>query len=498
MKNNEENIDKLIRDQLNDRQFDGPHQDFLDDLNDRLDKRSKDGFFGPWNGVLDILILLLLFIWPFFNTPEGVDSYAHNNSQIDQNTYNDRTEEESDSNPTDHEENNASGSKDPIDYEMNENKEVNSHPNTIGDQEHHLMASNDSATNDESSGSDRPTNATSTSQTGSSSNESKNDQNKYNEQNKSKSKIQKSSDHSKENNKDSQSKPPKVDEPTYQYSPVYASQFNMVETKIRNWDFPSLPISHFDLSTDSSTQSNDDEESSPLAWELQVSSGLVLGRTLGKTSSINEQLLIDQSSLAPSFTFGGRVSMWLNRSVFTTGFDVLQFKEENLFEISSIESYDSVYVTNVDTTVTFDSTNQSFDTTYTYYYDSTTVTDTVNNITPVNQQYSWIQIPFQYGYRFNINKWAIIPRVGGNLALGIRQTNKLYPSAEFDQLNSYPVNSKVLLNLTGSLEVRRSFNNFHIFARGDYQTGLRPVLTGDYFERRYGGFRFNVGIGIQL
>ena len=506
MKNSEENIDKMMRDRNTGRDFGNPPQDFLNDLNERLDKRDRGSFFGPWNGFLDVILILVILLLPLFDTSTLSNANLQNKSvaelqeQVSEEMSNDITEE------------NGQGNLSTIEKER-EKKAIRVKNNSENNSGETLNVLNTSSTSQRlvqrNINSDEPSNSRKNNNSvapDSSVNDEKTEETRTT--NIASEQVSASANNSGESNsaelKDSkglrtnETPENKIEQYQDERSLVYANQYPIIESKIRNWDFPPIVSSNSNFIDEKSTK-NIQEAVSPISWETQLFAGLnfpTLNSSTGQSAST--ALLNQQSGFTASFSIGARLTMWYNNLSVTSGADLLSVKEENMFELSEVETYDSTYVTNVDTTIFYDSVQQTLDTTYTYDYDSITVTDTTINIIPVSQQYSWVQIPLQVGYKFQFNKWAIIPRAGLNLAIGIRQQNKSYPNELFDQLQTYTPAAKVLMNLSGSLEVRRDFNNWHIFARGDYQTGMRPILTGGYFERRYSGFRMNVGIGLTL
>ena len=54
-------------------------------------------------------------------------------------------------------------------------------------------------------------------------------------------------------------------------------------------------------------------------------------------------------------------------------------------------------------------------------YDSTTITTYINDSIFYNaaNKYTWISIPLRFGYRFDMNKFSIIPRVGIDLSFAM-------------------------------------------------------------------------------
>ncbi len=510
MKDSEENIDKMMRDHFSDQSFGTPPQDFLDDLNQRLDQRDRGALFGPWNGLLDGILILLLVLIPIFDTTTLSNanlkqkSTAELQKEVSEKIYNvnelverndsilsstvlkenkelDTTKNKIIQNKSDEAFNDAKTTK----------SSLHSHMRDLTSKDNFNRAKSEESNSLTATTSSKKADSKQTYKTNTNSEQESQSDNNLSQFNSVKLELSKVQDTSK-------NKVNKVESHYYEPSLVYASEYPIIESKIRNWDFPPISSSNSSILTQETDQ-DIKEVLSPISCEAQLFSGLNFPSLTSSTGlSGSNTLLNQQSGFAPSFSIGARLTMWYNNVAVTSGFDLLSIKEDNLFELNEIDSYDSTYVVNIDTTVTFDSVQQAWDTVYTYDYDSITVSDTTLNIIPVSQQYSWVQIPFQVGYKFQFNKWAIIPRAGINIALGIRQQNKSYPNEAFSQLQSYTPAAKVLMNLSGSLEVRRDINNWHIFARGGYQTGMQPILTGDYFERRYSGFRMNIGIGITL
>jgi hypothetical protein len=534
LKDNNHDIDNFLRDHLSEREFDGPPKEFMDDLNKRLDERQSKFLFGPWNGLIDILVIILLISGSIFtqdhSQTESIVSKGNNTStsNIEQGVANTITPDEN-AKTTVGSNQNETPIAEKTGIDKTSSSELFEDASTLNTMQRKIASQaipttqkneNDSYTSNKSGSTNKLSNSN-MSQVDDSTLEGQQSPN-----NKSKATIvsNNSSDrdasieitqdinnpsskqvraaNGKDNNDASEKelKTFEIDKRSDNYVnyPVLASQYKLVEPKIRNWNFPSLPTSSFE-EEDIKTISNTNSLQSSLSFEAQLHSGVSLGRLTNPAgSNPGENILNSQSDLSPTFTLGGRISLWYKNAVFTSGLDLAKIKEDNLFELNEVNSYDSTFILSIDSTLIFDSTNQIVDTIYTYNYDSVTVTDTTVIMTPVNQQYTWLQIPLQFGYKFNFNKWAIIPRVGANLAIGINSTTKKYPDASFNSLENYPTQTKILFNLTGSLEFRRSFGKMHAFVRGDYQSGMRPVITGDYFERRYGAMRINLGVGIKL
>lgn len=534
MKDNNQDIDNFIRDRLTERKFDGPPKDFMDDINKRLDDRQTKFLLGPWNGLIDILLIILLISGSIFTSEhsqkERIVEKGNNTAvpSFEQDLAKTNTTDASSITSVEANQNEAK-SVDNKSSDRNATNDINENVNTINSNQLKRVNQVNASTQENVNDSNGSYNSGSTSifsnsntrqvddstiedqQSPKNTSEATTDSNISSDKDKSSetteglntlSNKQRKTAKETSNNEVSEKELKTVENDPqsdiYANYPVLASQFDLVEPKIRNWNFPSLPTFAVE-EKDNQIISNTNSINSSMSFEVQLHSGLSFGRLTNPSgSNPEENILNNQSSLTPTFTLGGRISLWYKDAIFTSGLDIVQIKEDNLFELNEVNSYDSTFVLSIDSTLIFDSTNQVVDTIYTYNYDSVTVTDTTVFITPVNQHYTWLQLPLQFGYKFNFNKWAVIPRVGANLAIGINSSPKLYPDASFNSLENYPTQTKVLLNLNGSLEVRRSFGKMHAFVRGDYQSGMSPVITGDYFERRYGALRINFGVGIKL
>jgi hypothetical protein len=288
------------------------------------------------------------------------------------------------------------------------------------------------------------------------------------------------------------------------YSAIYAPEFNEVDKKIKTSDFPEFPSRWNELVADKSIESNEkapkkeEDTGDKRMFEIQLQGGATKWnyKTLGTNDNYVSQIDDSGTSLwTPNFGLGLNANF--NNISVGTGINYTKFKTENAFEFSEINTYDSTYIGGYNENVTYDSLGNPVDTTYIPYYDSTTVTDTTYNITQITNEYEWIQIPLHIGYRFNLNKWAIIPRLGVNIGVGIRKSSGQYPNEAYTNLQTIdPV--KWNLNLHTSLEVRRDFGYWHAFGKFNYQRNLTPTIDNALFERKFNGIGFNFGIGYSF
>lgn len=285
------------------------------------------------------------------------------------------------------------------------------------------------------------------------------------------------------------------------YSAIYAPEFEEVVRIIEANDFQTFSIRWSDTAADDSNDTSDKstkKEEDKRMFEIQLHGGATQwsNNTFGTNSAYVDQL---DAAGTPKWTpnFGLALNANFNNISIGTGIDYANFKTLNLFEFSEVNTYDSTYIAGYNETITYDSLGNPVDTTSTAYYDSTTVTDTTFSTNQITNQYEWIQIPLHIGYRFSLNKWAIIPRVGMNIGIGIRQSSGQYPTETYDDLQTLSA-VKWNLNLLASLEFQRTFGNWHAFGKLNYQRNLTPTISNALFERKFNGVGFNFGVGYSF
>lgn len=150
---------------------------------------------------------------------------------------------------------------------------------------------------------------------------------------------------------------------------------------------------------------------------------------------------------------------------------------------------DSIYNQNTQTW-TVDSIPQ-FDTTTT----TEIITDTIlyNNI----NKYTWISIPLRFGYRFDIKKFSIIPRVGIDLSFVMGSNIGTY-AEQYNQGLVQKSPSQFVLSYALQLEIRRNFERWHVFVNPYFRSNVTPVISSAIQTRRYNSWGINAGIGFKL
>lgn len=527
MSEENKHIDKLFKDKLGERSFDGPPADFIKDLNQRLDQKDKRSGGLIWFIFLNVLVVSLLIAKTTINyspdatfennieTKKSLNPKQDNNSleKKDLEKINSSTEKKTVKNDNQIEQNRMHNENDETiknksdryndNSIVDNNKSVKESKNTISnlDQDSQTLKSVDTKEKDPNTGKKDAGVSTRDSE-----------QNQSNE--KSQNKSTNNSDLSTNERKSNQGSTSKSNEENAikrennktnreliasNYKPIYAADYENVDELFKSERIPTVLKSNSPLSKDSSlTQASEETSSSkkdPLKLELQLFGGASKWgfMTYSTNDGFKDKLDLNSKSFW-SPTFGLNVNSYYKNITFGTGVSFLSIKEENNFESFNVSTYDSTYLAGYNENITYDTLGNPIDTTYTPYYDSTTVTDTTFKNSIIQNQYSWIQIPINIGYRFQLNKWAIIPRLGMNIGIGINNSDVSYPDENYDQIVAGPP-VKWNLSLQPSLEIRRDFGNWHAYTRLDYRRNLTPAVEFNWFDRRYQGGMVRLGLG---
>ena len=132
-------------------------------------------------------------------------------------------------------------------------------------------------------------------------------------------------------------------------------------------------------------------------------------------------------------------------------------------------------------------------------FDTTTTTESITDSIFYNDinKYTWISIPLRFGYRFDINKFSIIPRVGIDLSF-VSSSNLGTYVEQYNQGLVQKSPSQFVLSYALQLEVRRNFERWHVFVNPYFRSNVTPVISSAIQTRRYNSWGINAGIGFKL
>jgi len=133
------------------------------------------------------------------------------------------------------------------------------------------------------------------------------------------------------------------------------------------------------------------------------------------------------------------------------------------------------------------------------FYDTTTTTESITDSLFYNDinKYTWISIPLRFGYRFDINKFSIIPRGGIDFTFAMGSNTGTY-AEQFNQGLVQKSSSQFILSYALQLEVRRNFERWHVFVNPYFRSNVTPVISSAIQTRRYNSWGINAGIGFKL
>lgn len=506
---NKENshIDNGLKEKFEQHDFGVPPESFLVDINKRLDKKAWIDPFVWW--ILEFGLLLCFGTLLFYGRyPQEI---IHTTQYTPENNRLERTEITEDYLPQ--KDNDYSLSKTAQGTTINKSNEVQIAMNNGASKKDAGMSKTSTQTGEPSN--DRTN--TSKNKAAISFNTSASDDRAGGAENASKGqnipvqKKNKSQNSPKNETKSSKSEKPKanddVDNKKSNKFDIYATDYAVVDDQIKSNPVQDSSFAKNSVPKEAVIEAKDSVKKKPLKeevashFEIQGFVGASYGfprNTKSFSDSYSEQLKngTENDELSPHF--GININFVRKNIVIGTGIQYFQFIEE--IENTNIKTIttDSIFISGYNTVSYFDSITQQLDTMQVPYYDSTQITKTTKNKIEVEQRYSWVSIPIQIGYRFQLgNKWAITPSVGGNIAFGILRKTYQYPSDDFKQMDDYQ-SVKWMLSLQGNLEVRRKINNWHVFIRGGYHFGLTPYINSNSFQRKYSQVTGTFGVGYSF
>nr|WP_299203332.1 hypothetical protein [uncultured Brumimicrobium sp.] len=235
----------------------------------------------------------------------------------------------------------------------------------------------------------------------------------------------------------------------------------------------------------------------PYSFEIQLFGGIAIdqSRISNAVTDDYKTQIQAQSRNKISPYLGTNLNLIFKNYVFSSGLTFSQQKEENNYQIITNQYSDSIYISHYE--YVFDSTTNPPDSALVPVYDTTQTTTKQYEKVQLHQNYSWLQIPIHFGYRFQFNKWSITPSLGVNISIGLANKSFKYPHQNFEEISAFTP-MKWHVNLQGNIEVQRRLNQWHIFARAGYQHGLSPVLKSDTFDRKYNKINTIFGVGYSF
>lgn len=214
--------------------------------------------------------------------------------------------------------------------------------------------------------------------------------------------------------------------------------------------------------------SNNGTKVSP--WSLQVSVGgsfVTKNAIAGSTESIAIRKAQEENIYTPQFNFG--VNYNLNKLILSTGLGYIQYGENLKYtQVTKDTTFISSYTVVVDT--------MTSDTTLVPNYTTTSDTNTVAMDANTNNRHSYITIPLNFGYQFNIgNKFSITPKGGVDLRLLVGGSGK-YISNELTGILEER-DDVITIGFNGSIEFAYSFDKLSLFVAPTYNSTFKSFKS---------------------
>ena len=244
------------------------------------------------------------------------------------------------------------------------------------------------------------------------------------------------------------------------------------------------------------------EKKDKISHEIQLFGGMLNTSSnliLSGDSSIYPMNTMESNLWSPSFGFMYRAK--INQFDFGAGLSWMQNGEKVNYS-TSITQYtdvDSLIFVTWQIDSIYNQNSQTWTVDSIPLFDTTTTTESITDSIFYNDinKYTWISIPLRFGYRFDINKFSIIPRVGIDLSF-VSSSNLGTYVEQYNQGLVQKSPSQFVLSYALQLEVRRNFERWHVSVNPYFRSNVTPVISSVIQTRRYNSWGINAGIGLKL
>jgi hypothetical protein len=243
-----------------------------------------------------------------------------------------------------------------------------------------------------------------------------------------------------------------------------------------------------------------DDKSKNWVHEIQLYAGMVNSSPLLGFAAENasEQMTVNELSLwSTSYAISYRAG--INDFDFGIGIGFLKNGEKVNYPTNSLNEFtiDSSYFMGFEIDSIYINQNWEIDSIPVYVDSSYVISINDTNSFTGKNVYSWINIPLDFGYRFELGEYVFIPRLGVDLGFASGVNIGTYAESTGGGFVERASN-RFILSYSLHLEIRRSFNRFHVFVNPYFRSNVMPVISSDIQRRRYHSMGINAGIGFRL
>ena len=207
-------------------------------------------------------------------------------------------------------------------------------------------------------------------------------------------------------------------------------------------------------------------------------------------NSAHNSKLVSNFGLTANFNF---------RNLFSgIGFSVYNFKDEiyhGEYDVNTT-TYDTV-LTVFNDSIVYDSLNNPIDTVTYSTYDTTTYDVTDSSWVNYDQfnRYSIFAIPISFGYTFTLNHWKIRPMLNAIFEFRRKQSVGTYPiyngSTVLEQLQAV----KFGMSLSFATQFQRDFQDWYVYFRPAYRYRITNVAENGSYYIKHHAFQAHLGVG---
>ena len=192
--------------------------------------------------------------------------------------------------------------------------------------------------------------------------------------------------------------------------------------------------------------------------------------------------------------YGVEASYFFNKHVnLSIGINSLSYGEDVDYS-ELVSSKVTSVITSYNQVITWD-TLIGFDTTYVPVYTHQTENDTLRKSTSKNR-YTYIHLPFMFGYKMNFNKLAVNIKAGGSYGRLIK-SNGSYINSTLNRFEPTDL-EKDILNIVVSTAISYKIKKLNYFLEPRYQFNVSDVFIAPEVKQSYKSFGVNFGIALEF
>ncbi|NQX96482.1 MAG: hypothetical protein HRT73_01200 [Flavobacteriales bacterium] len=231
-------------------------------------------------------------------------------------------------------------------------------------------------------------------------------------------------------------------------------------------------------------------------WNISLFAGVaMISKTIsGDASDTYFNKRKGEEANIATVNYGLELSYYLNKSInLSIGLNSLIYGEDiNYSEI--VDTKNVSVITSYNEVITFDSIT-GLDTTLVPVFSNQTVTDTTASFTDKNR-YTYIHIPFMFGYKMSFNKFSLNSKIGGSYGRLIKSGGS-YINTSLNAVEAVDL-EKNIFNVILSTTVGYKIKKINYFIEPKYLFNISDVFINSEVKQSYKAFSISFGLSLKF